>query len=155
MPIIEEEDSLNNEQDLSILDPVIQTETNTIAKTQITIGVEFEEPDDPVDGIYHRLIIGAAAVGATFAIYIIFCVIGKKRGWFTKAAAGLKTATEKKGYVYRDRTSEVVRDSRPESNNESNVYQEEQRPSAAVAHSAQKLMPQMDPVVDPVHNPQG
>ena len=100
----------------------------------LEIKVKFEEPDDPLDGVYHRLIIGAAAVAVTIILYIIFCVIGRKRGWFTRgnnpdaaAKGGKGTASEGKGYVYRERTSEVVRDSRPADSSVTNVYKNEQQ----------------------------
>ena len=99
--------------------------------------VDFEEPDDPVPGLFHRLIIGVVIVGVLFALYIIFCIVGKRKGWFERPSKDLNpksTAAEGRGYVYRERDSEVVRESRPVNANEANVYQNEQqehqRPSA-------------------------
>ena len=46
--------------------------------------VDFEEPDDPVPGLFHRLIIGVVIVGVLFALYIIFCIVGKRKGWFER-----------------------------------------------------------------------
>ena len=86
---------------------------------------DFEEPDDPLDGVIHRLIISAAAIAVTFALYILFCVIGKKRGWCTKGKNPNDFSKDSKsaaGYVYRERTSDVVRESRPADTSVTNVY---------------------------------
>ena len=95
----------------------------------IDITGEFEEPDDPLDGVIHRLIISAAAIAVTFGLYILFCVIGKKRGWFTKGKnpdALSKDDKKAASYVYRERTSDVVRESRPADTSATNVYKNDQ-----------------------------
>jgi len=101
---------------------------------------DYVELDDPNEGLFNRLIIACVGLASLFLAWIIIvCICKKGKTCFKKSDKKNVSANEDqaKGYKFRERSDQIVRESRPASIKESNVYQKEQELTAPAFNTAQ------------------